>query len=79
MEKIQFYTRPNCSLCEEARLMIQLVSEDVELEIEEINIENNDQVHEKYMIRIPVIERDGIVIQEGRIDYPTLLEALTNE
>lgn len=79
MIKIQFYTRPNCSLCEEARLMIQLVSEDVEFEIDEINIENNNQIHEIYMIRIPVIERNGIVIQEGRIDYPTLLEALTNE
>jgi len=59
--------------------MIQMVSDDVELEIEEINIEDNNQVHETYMIRIPVIERNGIVIQEGRIDYPTLLEALTNE
>lgn len=77
--QIQFYTRPNCSLCEEARLMIQLVSEDIELDIEEINIENNDRIHEKYVIRIPVIESEGIVIQEGRIDYPTLLEALTNE
>ena len=79
MKEIQFYTRPNCSLCEEARLMIQLVSEDMELKIKEINIEDNNQIHEKYMIRIPVIERNGIVIQEGRIDYPTLLEALTNE
>lgn len=79
MIKIQFYTRPNCSLCEEARLMIQLVSDDMELEIEEINIEDNNQIHELYMIRIPVIERNGIVIQEGRIDYPSLLEALTNE
>ncbi|MFX3673860.1 MAG: glutaredoxin family protein [Paenisporosarcina sp.] len=77
--RIQFYTRPNCSLCEDARLMLQLVSEEIDLEIQEINIENNDFVHEKYMIRIPVIEMDEIVIQEGRIDYPTLLEALTNE
>jgi glutaredoxin len=77
--RVQLFTRPNCSLCEEARLMLQLVSEDVELEIEEINIEDHDFIHEKYMIRIPVVERDEIVIQEGRIDYPTLLEALTNE
>jgi thiol-disulfide isomerase/thioredoxin len=76
---IQFYTRTNCSLCEEARLMLQLVSEDVKLEIEEINIEDDDRIHEKYMIRIPVIERDGMVIQEGRIDYPSMLEALTTK
>lgn len=76
---IQFYTRINCSLCEEARLMLQLVSDDVKLQIEEINIEDDDRIHEKYMIRIPVIEKDGLVIQEGRIDYPTLLEALTTD
>lgn len=76
--QIQFYTRPNCPLCDEAKLMLQLVAEDVDFEIEEINIEQNDHIHEKYLIRIPVIEQDGHVIQEGRIDYPTLLEALSN-
>jgi hypothetical protein len=57
--------------------MLQLVSDDVKLQIDEVNIEDDDRIHEKYMIRIPVIERDGLVIQEGRIDYLTLLEALT--
>lgn len=75
--QIQFYTRTNCPLCDEAKLMLQLVTEDVDFEIEEINIEQNDQIHEKYLIRIPVIEKDGQVIQEGRIDYPTLIEALS--
>ncbi|MGB3261241.1 glutaredoxin family protein [Paenisporosarcina sp.] len=75
---VQFYTRPNCPLCEDARLMLELVKEDVVLHIEEINIEDNDDIHEKFLLRIPVIERDGVVIQEGRIDYPTLLEAFTS-
>lgn len=74
---VQFYSRPNCPLCEDARMMLQLVKEDVELNIEEINIEDNDDIHEKYLLRIPVIESNGVVIQEGRIDYPTLLEAFT--
>ncbi|MCZ8537484.1 glutaredoxin family protein [Paenisporosarcina quisquiliarum] len=75
---VQFYTRPNCPLCEDARLMLELVKEDVVLHIEEINIEDNDDIHEKFLLRIPVIERDGVVIQEGRIDYPTLLEVFTS-
>ena len=73
--KVQLYSRPNCPLCEEARLMLKLVMEDVPLIIEEINIEDNDEIHEKYLLRIPVIVSEGLVIQEGRIDYPTLLEA----
>ena len=76
--KVQFYSRSNCPLCEEARLMLELVKEDIYLDIEEINIEENDELHEKYLLRIPVIESKGQIIQEGRIDYPTLLEAFTS-
>ena len=75
--RVQFYSRPNCSLCEEARLILRMVEEDVQLEIEDINIEDDDHTHEKYLLRIPVIISEGKVIQEGRIDYPTLLEAFS--
>ncbi|MFC6039427.1 glutaredoxin family protein [Paenisporosarcina macmurdoensis] len=76
--KVQFYSRSNCPLCEEARLMLELVKEDIYLDVEEINIEEDDELHEKYLLRIPVIESKGQIIQEGRIDYPTLLEAFTS-
>jgi glutaredoxin len=76
--KVQFYSRSNCPLCEEAKLMLELVKEDISLDIEEINIEEDDELHEKYLLRIPVIMSKGEIIQEGRIDYPTLLEAFTS-
>ncbi|WP_019412411.1 glutaredoxin family protein [Paenisporosarcina sp. TG20] len=76
--KVQLYSRNNCPLCDDARLMLQLVKEDVYLDIEEINIEEDDEIHEKYFLRIPVIESEGKIIQEGRIDYATLLEAFTS-
>ena len=76
--KIQLYSRPNCPLCEEAKLMLDLVKDDMYLNIEEINIEEDDELHEKYLLRIPVITSKGEIIQEGRIDYPTLLEAFTS-
>ncbi|HSO58295.1 MAG TPA: glutaredoxin family protein [Paenisporosarcina sp.] len=76
--KVQLYSRLNCPLCEEARLMLELVKDDINFDIEEINIEEDDELHEKYLLRIPVIESGGVIIQEGRIDYPTLLEAFTS-
>lgn len=78
MMKVQFYSRLNCPLCEEARLMLELVKDEIYLDIEEINIEEDDELHEKYLLRIPVIESGGEIIQEGRIEYPTLLEGLTS-
>lgn len=73
---VHFYTRPGCHLCEDARLMLKLVSEDVAFDINEVNIEEDDVLHEKYMLMIPVIELEGKIIQYGRVDYATILEAL---
>lgn len=74
--KIQFYSRPNCHLCEDALEILKLVQQDVAFTIEHINIEQHDDIHEKYALMIPVVMRDQKVLQYGRIDYPTILEML---
>lgn len=74
--KVKFYSRPNCSLCDDGLRTLKLVQEDIPFEIEIINIEENDELHEKYMLHIPVVEKDGKVIQYGMLDYVTLYEAL---
>ena len=74
--KVNYYSRPNCSLCEEGLLLLKLVKEDSEFELKIVNIEENDELHEKYMLMIPVVEKEGKVIQYGRLDYFTLVEAL---
>lgn len=70
------YTRPNCPLCDEAKLMVQLVQEDFPFEYEEVNIESDDKLHEKYMLMIPVLEKENQVLMYGNIGYADLLEAL---
>jgi glutaredoxin len=74
--KIHFYSRPDCPLCVEGLTVLKVVQEDVSFDIEVINIEDNDKIHEKYMLMIPVVEKDGEVIQYGNLDYVTLLEGL---
>ena len=73
---VNFYTRPGCHLCEEARLMLKLVQEDIKFEIVETNIEEDEELHEKYMLMIPVVEFEDEIIQYGNVDYVTILEAL---
>lgn len=73
---ITLYTRPNCPLCDEAKMMMELVREDFPFEYEEVNIESDDVIHEKYMLMIPVVEKDGEVAIYGNIGYIELLEAL---
>ncbi|MFJ5770356.1 glutaredoxin family protein [Psychrobacillus sp. NPDC093180] len=73
---VHFYTRPGCHLCEDARIVLKLVQEDVPFEIKEYNIEEDDALHEKYMLMIPVVEFENEIIQYGQVDYPTILDAL---
>ena len=74
---VKFYSRPNCELCIEGLHTLKIVQEDVPFTIEQYNIEDNEQLHEKYMLMIPVVEKDGTVIQYGQLDYVTLLDALS--
>ena len=76
VQKVIFYSRPGCLLCEEGFLTLKLVQEDIPFKIEILNIEDDEALHEKYMLMIPVVEKDGNVIQYGQLDYVTLLEAL---
>lgn len=73
---VHFYTRPGCHLCEDARITLNLVQEDVSFEINEVNIEKEEELHEKYMLMIPVVEYNNKIIQYGQIDYVTILDAL---
>lgn len=73
---IRFYSRPNCALCTEGLMILKMVQEDVNFDLEIINIEENEDIHEKYMLMIPVVEKEGQIIQYGQLDYVTILEAL---
>jgi len=75
--QLTFYGRPNCALCEEGKRILALVAEDVALDVTYINIEEDDELHEKYLIMIPVVTKGEEVIQYGQLDYLTLLDAVS--
>lgn len=77
--KVKFFTKANCGLCVEGLDTLKLVQEDLGFHIDIIDIEEDEAVHEKYMLMIPVVEKDGQVIQYGDIDYATLMEHLSCE
>lgn len=73
---ITFYSRPNCRLCKEGMDLLKLVQEDKDFIIEEINIEEDEVLHEKYLMQIPVVMKDGRIVQAGLLDYVTLLDEI---
>ncbi|MBD7985708.1 glutaredoxin family protein [Sporosarcina sp. Sa2YVA2] len=71
---VNFYSRKNCQLCEEAEAMLKLVQEDYPLTWSTIDIESDDEIHEKYMLMIPVIEMNGKVLAYGNVGYMDIIE-----
>jgi hypothetical protein len=71
------YTRPSCSLCDEAREAIDLVLADRRErgegvpQVVERNIEDDPDLHRRYLERIPVVElgdqRVELVVSVGRL------------
>ncbi|KYG57563.1 glutaredoxin family protein [Planococcus maritimus] len=70
------YTRPNCGLCEEAKAALRLMQEDYPIHFREVNIEEDEQLHEQYMLMIPVLAQQQDVLLYGKFGYGELLEAL---
>ncbi|MCE4955827.1 glutaredoxin family protein [Macrococcoides caseolyticum] len=79
MKKLYLYTQQNCGLCEEAKIQIKLAQDDVHFDIEEINIQNDDALHEMYCLRVPVLYDPvaHIVVQEGQIDFITIIDYMS--
>ena len=65
MRTVTLYVRPDCHLCDEARVAIlALRGESAPFELHEVDIESDEALHARYQERIPVIEVDGAVVSE---------------
>lgn len=72
MQKVMFYTKLNCGLCDEAYLMLMQVAVDIPLEIDIVDItHSHNRLGYKYDERIPVISRSGA---DTELDWPFTIE-----
>jgi len=53
---VTLFSRPGCHLCEQVKLDILALHEQVPLNLVEINIEDDPGLHKKYLADIPVVE-----------------------
>ena len=74
------YGRPECHLCDEARKILSgLVAEAGDVVMVERNIEEDDDLHRRFLERIPVIELEGDIIGELVPDQERLRTTLLNK
>lgn len=76
MKQVLFYTRNQCGLCQDAKITLKLLEDELGFEIKEIDIDESDDLTERFGLMIPVVEMEGKILQYGQIDYFTLSKRL---
>jgi glutaredoxin len=56
---IEFYTKPDCPLCEDASSLLEVASHHWPLEVRTVNILTDRTLYDLYWNRIPVLEFDN--------------------
>lgn len=73
---ITLYSRPQCHLCDDARLMIERICSGKDLAWQEINIETDPQLQERYGEFIPVVMVNDDQVGYWRIEAAALESAI---
>jgi glutaredoxin len=76
MATLVLYSRPGCHLCDEARAQLLALQGELAFELVEQDIEADDDLHRRYLERIPVIALDGEELFDYFVDEAVLRNRL---
>ncbi|MDN5894843.1 MAG: glutaredoxin family protein [Nocardioides sp.] len=74
--RITLFSRPGCHLCDDARVTIERVCADLGESFEELNIDDDAALSDRYSEEIPVTLVDGKQHDFWRVDEARLRAAL---
>ncbi|WP_425467161.1 glutaredoxin family protein [Pseudalkalibacillus caeni] len=70
------YSKENCSLCDKAKVVLDELNEEIPLSVKEVDIYKDDDLLEKYMVMIPVVEIYGEEVDYGIISKEKIRKRL---
>ena len=68
MSEVVLYGRPGCHLCDDAREALTRVRGRIAFDLVEVDIESDDELHARYLERIPVVAVDGEELSDFFVD-----------
>ena len=71
---VTVYTRHGCHLCEEAEAVVRRFARGHDIRL--VDVDADSAITERYTVRVPVVEVDGVEIGEFQIDAAALRAAL---
>jgi len=72
MKKVQFFTKENCLLCDEAEVLLEAMQAVYPFTIEKIDIYEDDALLEKYQIEIPVVKLGDVELNSTQLTFESL-------
>jgi glutaredoxin len=72
MSTVTLYSRPGCHLCDDAREALLRVARRTPFTIDEVDITTDDNLHARYLERIPVIALNGEELFDYHVDEDAL-------
>ncbi len=76
MARVTLYSKPGCHLCDDARAVIETVCDDLGVDWEELDIEQDRALYDRFWEQIPVTYVDGKQHDFWRVDEGRLRAAL---
>ena len=69
---LTLYSRPGCHLCDEARAALERVRAKTMFSLNEVDITSDDELHRRYLERIPVVSLNDEELFELFVDEAAL-------
>jgi glutaredoxin len=73
---LTLYSRPGCHLCDDARAALERVRARTAFSLQEVDITTDDELHRRYLERIPVVLLNGEELFEFFVDEAALEDRL---
>ena len=70
------YVTSNCHLCGVARSLLTAVQRTIPFNIRTVNIDDDDELLKRFALEVPVVEIDGEVVAQGRVDVDLIRAAV---
>lgn len=76
MEKVIFYSKENCPLCEKGLALVKELQNDIPFDYEVIDIYKNDELLERYQLMIPVVKIGEDIVSYGILEKDNIRKRL---
>lgn len=73
---VTLYRRPGCGLCDEAEELLRQLTKRLQFAIEAIDIEQDEALHRRYLLEIPVVAVGGREVARAPLYGPALADVL---